>query len=431
MSSIPYSLRPLLGDDPAAVTAGQLEKLIGEPESQQADWKRQLDANDKTKLDLGADVAAFANATGGLIVVGLDENDRGEATTFVGVTDPKRPDYADWANAVIRSRVSPPPPFSVHRIEGPEGVDVVLIAVDPSEASPHAALDGSKLSYPVRSGTGKRYLSEPEVADAYGRRLRRIAGQDARTDELRRAAVPKKAVEGDVAWLVVTIAPARPGNGRIEPGDVERFRDLLETGRLRRLPSDSTRPWNPSIGHRAVIATDFNDTQHQRAVLGVDGSGSAAIRWPGKSDGIVPRNLTMITTETCWLLSTLVANAVERGVSGTASASIEVLTPTNHTLQVSAGAPGIDSGLFDIPTHRGPTPVGLHTIDLDAVALSMTGLLAATHLLASDLATVFGYAALRCLTPEGALRPSGFSRNRHDLEFFVQWAAENGVRAEQ
>lgn len=112
MASIPYSLRPLLGDDPATVGPDQLAKLIGLPETDQADWKLRLDDNKKTNADLAVDVAAFANAGGGLIVVGLaeDDGDTNEAASFVGVESPGG--LVDRIDSVVRARVQPPAPVT-------------------------------------------------------------------------------------------------------------------------------------------------------------------------------------------------------------------------------------------------------------------------------------------------------------------------------
>jgi hypothetical protein len=431
MASIPYSLRPLLDVDPALVTPDQLDRLIGQAESQQADWKRQINSSKDDILDLACDVAGFANATGGLVVVGLDENDRSEAETYVGVTpDAKRTDFADWVNAVVRAKVSPYAPFSVHRVEGPGGLDVVLIAVDPGEAAPYAVTEGVTLRYPVRVGTGKTYLSEPEVAEWYGRRLRRIADQDHRTDELRVAAVPEAMLAGDAAWLVVTLAPARPGGEVIASGDVERYRDLLTVGELRRFPLDMPSPWNPRVGHRSILAVDNDESPSQRAVLGVDGSGSAAICWSGNADGTVPHNLRFLTQETMWLVSTLVANAIERGASGTATLSIEVMVRPELTLQMVTGDRSHQSMFSDTPSHLGPVQVGRRTIDLAAVASSMRELLAVTHLLAVDVASAFGFAKLPGLGPDGTITPYDVGPSqfdRHTEGKVIAWAQENDV----
>jgi hypothetical protein len=430
MASIPYSLRPLLGDDPATVGPDQLAKLIGLPETDQADWKLRLDDNKKTNADLAVDVAAFANAGGGLIVVGLaeDDGDTNEAASFVGVESPGG--LVDRIDSVVRARVQPPVAYTACHVTGPDGTDVVLIAVEPSEAAPHAALDGTALRYPVRSGAGKGYLSEAEIADWYGRRLRRIAGQDARTAELRAAAVPAELLDDDIAWLAVTLAPARPGNSRIRPNDVERYRDLLSVNKLRTFVFDQPSPWNPQVGHRSLIAADYFDTPQQRAVLAVDGSGSAALRWHGRSDGTVGHILPHLTNELFWLLSTLVAHAAERGAAGTATVTVEVLARPSITLKLGTGAQGTMSMFREEISHTGSTPVSFHTLDIDAVVASTPELLAVVHLLGVDVASTFGHADLPAVTAAGTIRANRLGAGAGHLPVIEHWAQNHGVTIE-
>ena len=330
---------------------------------------------------------------------------------------------------MVRTRVHPPAPYSALHVTGPGDTDVVLIAIEASEAAPHAVVDGTARHYPVRSGTGKGYLSEAEIADWYGRRFRRIADQDARTAELRAAAVPAELLDGDGAWLVVTLAPARTGNSRLRPTDVERYRELLKSRNLRRFVDDQRLPWNLRVGHRSLIASDYGDTPQQRAVLAVDGSGSAAYRWDGRSDGTVAHSLPHLTAELFWLLATLVAHATERGAAGTATVSVEVLARPTITLKLGTGERGMPSMFVDEITHAGTTPVSLHTIDIDAVAASTTELLAVVHLLGVDVASIFGHADLPAVTAAGTIRANklGGPGDRANVE---SWAARHGVGIE-
>jgi hypothetical protein len=68
---IPFQLRPLLGSDPAKVSAEGLQRLIGEQESSVSDWKEKFDGSPDSRRELARDVASFGNAQGGLLVIGL------------------------------------------------------------------------------------------------------------------------------------------------------------------------------------------------------------------------------------------------------------------------------------------------------------------------------------------------------------------------
>jgi hypothetical protein len=69
--------------------------------------------------------------------------------------------------------------------------------------------------------------------------------------------------------------------------------------------------------------------------------------------------------------------------------------------------------------------VSEHTIDLEAVASSTTELLAAAHLVMTDLVQAFGLPEPYQLTPEGAVRLPYFGREQQPL--VTTWADANGV----
>lgn len=131
-------------------------------------WKGEAYGNsDKDKRELACDVAALANTAGGLIVLGVaeDEHARASATPRVALSDA----YRNQLLQVLASSVAPVPLFDVRMVA--DGGDArrgfVIIAVERSAAAPHAVAVGTNLRYPRREGTITRYLTEPEVADAY------------------------------------------------------------------------------------------------------------------------------------------------------------------------------------------------------------------------------------------------------------------------
>src|SRR6266566_3869886 len=149
------------------------------------DFKATLYGNaDRDRRDLATDVAALANTAGGLLVLGIEEDDQARAVAAPGLelseADERR------IRQIVGSQVVPMPVLDVLRVEDPDrpGYGLVLIAVPRSPLAPHAVVVNDGLRYPRRNGATTRYLSEPEVADAYRERFARPRRQADRAREI-------------------------------------------------------------------------------------------------------------------------------------------------------------------------------------------------------------------------------------------------------
>jgi Putative DNA-binding domain len=72
---VPLRLRSVLGPDTSAIDGHKIEGLMGWREDTDLDFKQALDRTPKGRRGLVVDVVAMANARGGLIVVGIREED--------------------------------------------------------------------------------------------------------------------------------------------------------------------------------------------------------------------------------------------------------------------------------------------------------------------------------------------------------------------
>jgi predicted HTH transcriptional regulator len=82
-------LKEVLGGDPSDLTWDQLESLIanGVEESEDLDFKTShYENSDKDKRELAKDVAALANSLGGILLIGVKEDDFGKASTLTPVS---------------------------------------------------------------------------------------------------------------------------------------------------------------------------------------------------------------------------------------------------------------------------------------------------------------------------------------------------------
>jgi predicted HTH transcriptional regulator len=183
------------------------------PEAFELDFKSEMyGSSDKDKHDAATDVAAFANTAGGLLAVGIGEDDQARAFTAPGVAlieaDERR------IRQIVASRVVPMPVMDVIRVEDPAmpGHGFVLIAVPRSPLAPHAVVVNEALRYPRRNGATARYLSEPEVAAAYRERFAAVRRQTDRSQEIESDALDRLSTADDQVWVVTSLVPDLAGD---------------------------------------------------------------------------------------------------------------------------------------------------------------------------------------------------------------------------
>ncbi|ANB73662.1 hypothetical protein AYM40_15825 [Paraburkholderia phytofirmans OLGA172] len=207
-------------------TQAHLEQLIDEriQEGPHVDFKRELPAawNDGAKHELYADVSAFANAGGGDLIYGLEEDDEGQAASLVPLDS--NPDetarrLADFLLTGIEPRMPGvqvhPVPVTVGGIAG----SAFVIRVPQSWAGPHRVR--SNFRFYIREGNRKRELDMPELRGLFVRsdsQARKV--QDFRTERLGKILTgdaPCKLVEGPVWVLHLIPTQAALGVRSIDP----------------------------------------------------------------------------------------------------------------------------------------------------------------------------------------------------------------------
>ncbi len=95
----------------------------------------------------------MANMSGGVVVLGLQEDDRARATGVRGVALSDA-EYARMRQSVA-SQVSPLPLFDILPVEDPKtaGHGFILLAVPRSVIAPHTVTVNEGLRFPQRHGT--------------------------------------------------------------------------------------------------------------------------------------------------------------------------------------------------------------------------------------------------------------------------------------
>lgn len=421
----------MLGHDLDSVTFETLSGLIGVPEDDVLEVKSETyGGGDSERRELCADVAAFANGSGGLLVIGAEE----DSDTVQALTPLELDGEELRVRSIIASGVMPPVDLTVRPIpSGDPAVGCLLVLVPGSSAAPHAVLKDTDLRYPVRDGAGKRWMREPEVADRYRSRFVRAAGRLERASSIE-AKLAKRIRDEVSAWLTISIAPIMEGRtdvsfaGRDEMITWLRhvvgggppfygYQDLAQT---------------VSTGFRSYLAGSVDQgSQYALAELHSDGAGAAAT-WIGEpdhqqwaaqdSDEGLPRfiadaGLAIAIVGTLHLLGNFAARCGATGM-------------TNVLASIHSGGETILGnrrfhGLAEKMGSRSLVEIesATHSFDLDDLT-DPTRLVGAASLVSSDLMSAFGHPGCLQLSPEGSVRTryvdAGYQR-------FLTWAANAGV----
>jgi hypothetical protein len=203
-----------------------LEALVtaGESEGQHLDFKSQLPAawNDKAKHDMLSDASAFANASGGCLLFGMEQDKKGHAAKLV--VQSFNPDMdAMQMESILRDGIEPRMPgVQVHpvpvTVDGTSGY-VVLVKVPQSWVGPHR-VKPTRAFY-LRDGRQSRPVDVPELrglflqTESQAQRVR-----DFRTERLSRilsGETPYRLTPGAVLALHLIAPNAAMGLVGIDP----------------------------------------------------------------------------------------------------------------------------------------------------------------------------------------------------------------------
>lgn len=282
-------LESVLGAPLDELKAKHLHSLIavGVQEAFDLDFKQALYGNsDRDRRSLAGDVAALANTGGGVILLGVEEDDQARATAAPGV------DITDAEVArmrqVVASLVAPMPVFDILSVVDPgagTGTDgtvrgFIVVAVPRSSAAPHAVLINDALRFPARNGATTRYLSEPEVATAYRNRFASAQRQAERVEEIEQEAIGRLAIDDRYGWLIVSLVPDLPGDLRLSEEAFRAFEMEVRTGRLT-ITGEGHSIYRTRVGRRRLLADGTGNYQPEARWISLelhtDGSGVFAM----------------------------------------------------------------------------------------------------------------------------------------------------------
>jgi hypothetical protein len=408
------------------------------------DFKRELYGNrDADRRALAGDMAALANTAGGVIILGVEENEQAVAVRADGV------DLSDAEEQrmrqIIASLTAPIPTFDIIRVpeEGNPSRGYYAIAVPRSIRAPHAVIVNDGYRFPKRNGSTTRYLSEPEIAEAYRDRFFGADQQIRRIEQVEAEALERLDVEKQ-AWLTVTLVPELSGSIDITHAVYRQFeRQTLGTPTNDIFGRYGSTFQQARVGRRRLIADGSRDaglSTYASAEYHSDGAGAYSLRvadlaemrqrLPGEDppsnqvlndESIVEAALTGVRR--------LAVHARDRAAAG-GNAVIRVrLTPkstgpTDIRIGYTRGGGVFGDSWGQSTTAGARRPVETEA-SIDEIAEAGPVLVSTTSRLVDELCQNFGFAELAQLTASGELRGRYWSNEVQSL--VTDWAQANGI----
>lgn len=162
-----------LGEPPGPLTEQMIDAVVaqGIEESDALDWKKALPPQkDFRDSDYVKDIAAFANAGGGVLVFGItDTNKAADGRHDAGeLTE----NYERTIRQVCMTAITPPV-FGVRAIAVPSsnGNRAVALVIPASPDGPHLVYRGDTFGAPLRTGADTHWMKEPQIEAAYRARF--------------------------------------------------------------------------------------------------------------------------------------------------------------------------------------------------------------------------------------------------------------------
>lgn len=164
------------------ITSEQIAALLRDqtPEGRTLDYKRELSlATPEDRRELARDVASFANASGGFLVLGITE-DKGVPTEICGMPCPDFDAFRLRVDNILRDSIQPRVPgLSYVKIDSLADHPVIVIHVPQSWNGPHMAAAPNQGHFYSRNSAGKFALDVSQIRSAF------VAGTEV-ADRIRR-----------------------------------------------------------------------------------------------------------------------------------------------------------------------------------------------------------------------------------------------------
>jgi hypothetical protein len=175
----------LLRKDPEAWVIDDVQALVDNqlPEGQRVEYKRELHLDTKTqKSEAAKDVSGFANAQGGILIYGVDEDESDEPLP-TEVQPLAEPGLRTRLENVLDSVLEPVPDYRIGVVPAGDGY-VMVVSVKAHGGRPVMDQGYGEYRYFRRSGTRTRPMSADEIAASHVAAVSRRRRLDARLIDL-------------------------------------------------------------------------------------------------------------------------------------------------------------------------------------------------------------------------------------------------------
>lgn len=290
------ALHRALGIEPRALTMDLVRRAVAErvAEREDLDWKEVLPKHPGSwREEFSKDVAAMANAGGGMIVYGVAEDRSTSEAAAVNDVGPITDNTLREMRAAAFSGITPPVlGLQLVPVEDPEnGESVLALLIPASDDSPHLVFRQDMFGAPLRLGSQTGWMKERMLESAYRQRFaerdRRLIRLDDLFDE---SAAPFR--QAPRVWMIAVARPEIQGNrGRIAGETAHKIlseasqntpmdhRGLSPLGQLQRRMSDAVlglRRWTVQTNH-----FDADQVYGCRMSIHFDGSVTVAMAVAG------------------------------------------------------------------------------------------------------------------------------------------------------
>lgn len=425
---------------------------VNAAESDDLDYKIKYDPKTTAREELAKDIAAFANATGGVIIVGVAD-DKKTALPTRAVETSIEDRILRWIRETASTNIAPLPNFDIVPVPSHNNPasGFIIIAVPRSAAAPHAVFDPASrraLAYPRRHGRTTTWLPETMVATAY---RERFSGARAREDRLNKVESDLLDAfwEGD-QWeplLVVSMVPELPGEMDIDAAALEDFR--LTAQREKLFGNGRANLDVGTVGANRLQVRSANEPVELHAEVYSDGSGAwGQVPWNTRTNSESAAahvdDVTLGLLNACYFLG---KNAQLRaGVNGTTllraslfSSYIEHKDFAGHRplplMGQEVGGPVFDYiSIGDFVSSRSVRELGSRRLGsatgeavgfVESLADGGTGLASTVSVLASKVFQAFGLVECPELTKSGRIRKHEW--HTQHFNWLERWASTSDV----